>query len=45
MARLLDAKEVNSKYLFSYSVEKEGEPARTVYQAVAIGFTGRWVAE
>ena len=43
MARLLDAREVNKQYVFSYTLAKDGEPERTVYQAVAIGDTPRWV--
>lgn len=43
---MLDVREVDQgakQYRFSYSLAKEGEPERTVYQAVAIGSTGRCV--
>ncbi|PSC73435.1 domain-containing 3 [Micractinium conductrix] len=42
IARLVDAKDAGNKYNFTYTVEKEGEPARTVWQSVAIGWTGRY---
>ncbi|PRW58834.1 psbP domain-containing chloroplastic [Chlorella sorokiniana] len=45
VAKLLDAREVQrgaKQYVFSYSLAKEGEPARTVFQSVAIGNTGRY---
>lgn len=45
VAKLLDAREVQrgaKQYVFSYSLAKEGEPARTVYQSVALGNTGRY---
>lgn len=29
------------QYVFSYTVEKVGEPLRTVYQSVAMGNNGR----
>lgn len=42
VARLLDARESDGRYVFSYTVQKDGEPERTVYQAVAIGDAGRY---
>jgi hypothetical protein len=41
VATLLDAKEVNKQYVFSYTLAKEGEPQRTVYSALAMGNNGR----
>ena len=43
VATLLDAKEVNKQYVFSYTLAKEGEAQRTVYSALAMGNNGRWV--
>lgn len=42
VATLLDAKEVNKQYVFSYTLAKEGEPQRTVYSALAMGNNGRY---
>lgn len=40
LAKLLSAKEAQGRYYIDYTVQKEGEEARTVCSAVALGYNG-----
>ena len=41
VARLQDVREANKQFVFSYTVATDGQPARSVFSAVAIGNNGR----